>query len=175
MRFRWYAVILGSFALLGGLAFLWPLNSLPELANPPTISATKPGKERSVQVQGGQLVLPPVAGTPAAVQFKVINIGKNTVFLTGVAIENTTRSAIFETVGPDMRPLTNVALHPGDSVNFGLGSTRVVLSEYGEDVLPGRRLRMTLRFADNTTSSFPLTVTSAIGEDGEVDMPITRP
>lgn len=171
MSKTWFAVGLATLAVFGGIAFVGPVGFLPEVANPDTISATKPGKEQSVRVEAGRMVLPSVAGALAMVHFKVTNNGKNdTVFINGVAIENASRTDMFETVGPDMRPLTNIAVHPGETVEFGLDSNRLVRSDYGEDVLPGATVQMTLRFADSRTLSVPLKVVSAISQGGEVDI-----
>lgn len=171
MRTRWYAAALGTLAVVGVVAFVGPVGFWPEFTSTDPITASKPGKERSVSVEGGTFVLPSVAGTLAMVHFKVSNTGnQDTVFINGVSIENATKTDMFETVGPDMRPLTNVTIHPGETVDFGLDSNRLVRSNYGEDIQPGNTVQMTLRFADGETLTVPLEVTSAVRQGGAVDI-----
>lgn len=181
MRYRWLAIAALVLAGLGAFAFLAPLSFLPGVSDAPPAGRAPPQFDRTVQVQGGRLVLPSVAGTPATVHFSVTNSGtSDTVYLTELIIEGAGRAEFFETAGPDMRPLVNVAVQPGATVRFDQGSAQIALADYGETIVPGQTLDMTLGFSDAGRITVPLRVESAVGQGGAlrpdgVAVPSARP
>jgi copper(I)-binding protein len=169
MRYRWFAIAAVILAGVAAFAFLGPLSFLPGVSDAPSAGRTPPVFEQQVRAEGGRLVLPSVAGVPATVHFSISNSsGRDTFYLTGLAIEGAGRAAFFETAGPDMRPLVNVAVQPGASVRFDTASPQVALADYGENVVPGQVLDMTLEFGNAKQLTLPIRVESAIGPGGTV-------
>jgi copper(I)-binding protein len=75
----------------------------------------------------GRLVLPIIAGRPAAAYVSWRNTGPAPVTITGVVITAAKTAEMHETKGTEMAPLPRLKLDPGDSTNFAPGGRHVMV------------------------------------------------
>lgn len=157
-------VLLAPVLVVAGVAatglFIFPLVSPQEYAAPPA-----PDFGSTVAVRNARLVLPPVAGQPASIQFELNNLGNEVpVALTALTVEH---ARAVEMVDPD-RPvplkIANVPVEPGETVEFGTGERQVLLAGYDSSVVPGAEVRMILTFGNSGSLTAPLTVVYATAD-----------
>lgn len=121
-----------------------------------------------VSITNARLVLPAVAGNPAAVYFDMANGGERPLaiagaFVTGagMAMLHTTRT---EGRTAAMEHLVEVPVPAGKAVSFAPGGLHVMVHDLGPDLAAGDTAEVTLTFADGDKVSFPAAV-QTIGSD----------
>lgn len=119
--------------------------------------AIKPG----ITVGAGKLVLPAVAGNPAAVYFSVRNTGTAAATIAAVSITGAGKAEMHETKGGSMAPVTTVELAPGAAVNFARGGRHVMAFDLDPTVTAGSTAELTMSFSDGDKASTTLTVEAA--------------
>ncbi len=136
-------------------------------ADAPTDSATTV-LVRGISITNPRLVLPPVAGNPAAVYFDLSYTGDAGVTLNSVAVEGAGMSMIHQTVEKDgatmMVDAGPIALTTGTPVSFAPGGMHVMAMQPSDAWQPGGSVTVTLTLSDGTTQSFPAEIRAA-GEE----------
>ena len=139
----------------------------PTESNEATVSApvAKPGLAAS----DGKLVLPVVAGRPAAVYFTVRNDGSEPVTLAGVHVSGAEKAEMHQSKGGSMDAVPSLPIDPGASVVFAPGGLHVMVFGLADALKPGGNAELTLTFSDGDKLSMPLRI-EAIGASAGHDM-----
>jgi len=127
-----------------------PTESSTEAAGP----EAKPG----IAISGGALVLPAVAGNPAAAYFVLSNRSPKAVSVAGVFIEGAAKAEMHETKGGSMGELKTLALQPGELAVFEPGGKHVMAFDLATTLAAGGTTEMTVTFADGDKISAPLAI-----------------
>ena len=109
---------------------------------------------------GGRLVLPAVAGNPAAAYFTLANASDKPISVRGANVERAERAEMHETSGTSMKPLATVAVAAATSAMFEPGGKHLMVFGVPSSVKPGDEVQLTLTLADGRTLSAPLTAES---------------
>ena len=139
------------------IAFALALAGCQQGKAPESNPESKPG----MMLSGGRMVLPAVAGNPAAAYFMLTNAGEKDATLTAVAIEGTAKAEMPETTGGSMAALPNLAVDSSESVVFAQGSKHVMVFGVSPDLKAGGTTEITLTFSDGDKMSAPLTLEAA--------------
>lgn len=126
-------------------------------------NAATPDTKSALSVSDGRLVLPAVAGNPAAAYFTLVNNGRSTTSVAGIAIEGAETAEIHRTQGGSMAKVDRLEIHPGTEIEFAPGGLHLMVFKLKAGLKPGDTAAMTLNFADGDKLSVPLTV-AAPGE-----------
>lgn len=127
-----------------------------------TQAAAKDTNPTGLVITNARLMLPPVAGNPAAIYFDIANDGKRNVAVRSASVKDA-KSAVMhdmmeynfkQTMG-EMPPLM---LRPGDKVSFKPGGKHVMVYDLSPDIKAGGSTEMTLTIAggDSITTSVPV-------------------
>ena len=139
-------------------------------AEAPTDSATTaaavngPDAKPGISASDGRLVLPVVAGRPAAVYFSVRNDGAGKATLAGVHIDGAGQAAMHQTQGGTMAAIETLDLAPGQQVTFAPGGYHVMAFELADTLKEGGTTEMTLTFSDGDKLSMPIRIETIAGE-----------
>lgn len=124
-----------------------------------------PGGAGSMTVRNAKLVLPPVAGNPAAVYFDLSNDGIDPKTISSVSVEGAEMAMMHDVIDEDgvkrmvaMEPLT---LELGDSVSFERGGKHVMAMKLDGNVKAGDSVEVTLSFANGEALPFQAEVVAA--------------
>lgn len=96
----------------------------------------------------GHLVLPIIAGRPAAAYVNWRNTGPAPVTITGVVISSAKTAEMHETRGTEMAPLPRLKLDPGDSTDFKPGGRHVMVFGLRKSVKAGDSIGFKLVLED---------------------------
>lgn len=99
----------------------------------------------------GRLVLPVIAGHPAAAYIMWKNGGSAPVTITGIAIEGAKKAEMHQTKGGAMLPLASLTLKPGEEADFAPGGRHIMVFGLPATVKPGDTLAYTLTLSDGTS------------------------
>lgn len=121
-------------------------------------SPANPDAKPGISGSGGRLVLPVVAGRPAAVYFALRNDGPGTATLVGIHVAGAGEAQMHKTDGGAMTPLDKVDIAPGSSVEFAPGGLHVMAFDLDESLKDGENAELTLTFSDGDKLSMPLRV-----------------
>lgn len=132
----------------------------PAPTESPVEAATSaaPDAKPGISASEGRIVLPVVAGSPAAVFFTVRNDGPATATLAGVHVADAGTAEMHKTEGGSMGPVKTVDIAPGASLSFAPGSYHVMAFELADTLKPGGTTELTLTFSDGDKLSMPLKV-----------------
>lgn len=123
---------------------------------------------QGLTVTNARLVLPPVAGNPAAVYFDLSYSGAGEVTLGSVTVEGAGMSMIHQTMEKDgammMMDAEPVALADGASVAFAPGGLHVMAMQPSADWKAGDKVNVTLSLSDGTSQTIAVDVRAA-GEE----------
>lgn len=122
----------------------------PEVAGPDA----KPGMSASA----GRIVLPVVEGRPAAVYFTVRNDGETIAKLVSVHVQGAAKAEMHKTEGGTMSAVDEIAIKPGETVEFAPGGYHVMAFDPTTLLTPGGTAELTLTFSDGDKLSMPLAV-----------------
>ncbi len=116
-------------------------------------------------IENARLVLPPVAGNPAAIYMDISYSGDRPTTLRGVSVENSERAELHETaewegkmVMGEMGPLL---LSGGDEVSFEPGGKHVMVFGLADTVEAGQSVEVTLTVVGGDKTSFEAEVVPA--------------
>lgn len=119
-------------------------------------------------VSNARLVLPPVAGNPAAVYFDLRNQGERAVAVRRADIADAKSAAMHdmmeynrEMTMADMGPVT---IRQGETLKFGPGGKHVMAFELSPELKPGGKTELTLTIAGGDKISTEIPVVAA-GEE----------
>lgn len=151
------AVLLAS-AALGALAAC-----APETADTAEVPAT--AAPAGLSVSNARLVLPPVAGNPAAVYFDLSYTGAGSVTLEEVTVEGAGMTMIHdyaEQAGKMAMTMAGpVTLSEGNPVSFAPGGLHVMAMEPTDALEPGGTAKVTLTLSNGTSVSVDAPVRAA--------------
>ncbi|WP_305096536.1 hypothetical protein [Croceibacterium aestuarii] len=166
MQKHWMKIaVVAVIAVIGAVLFFAPFTADDETTAPPA-----PDFASVAAVENARLVLPPDAGEPARISFDVRNLAAdNTLYITGVAVENSSGAVLGSPERPVTESLAQVPVPPGETVSFGSGESQVVLANYNSEVVPGARVNMRLTFGDADSLVVPMTVEYAGAGTGSAD------
>jgi len=139
----------------------------PTASNEATL--TGPDAKPGLVASDGKLVLPVIAGRPAAVYFTVRNDGAEPVTLAAVSILGAGKAEMHETKGGSMGKVDSLPIDPGASVVFAPGGLHVMVFELPTTLKAGGKAELTMTFSDGDKLSMPLTV-EAMGGGMDHDM-----
>jgi len=121
-------------------------------------SADGPDAKPGMSASAGRLVLPVVEGRPAAVYFTVRNDGETIAKLVSVHVQGAAKAEMHKTEGGTMSAVDEIAIKPGETVEFAPGGYHVMAFEPTTPPAPGGTTELTLSFSDGDKLSMPLTV-----------------
>lgn len=131
-------------------------------ANETEIAATPAA---AFAITNARLVLPPVAGNPAAVYFELSYSGEANLTLDAVTVEGAGMSMMHQTVEKDgamtMSDADPITLAKGTNVAFVPGGMHVMAMQPSDAWTPGGSVNVTLTLSDGTTQTFPAEVRAA--------------
>jgi len=120
--------------------------------------SANPDAKPGISASGGRLVLPVVAGRPAAAYFALRNDGPAITSLVGVHVAGTGEAQMHKTEGGSMKPVDKLDVTPGSSVEFGPGGLHVMAFNPDESLKEGGNAELTLTFSDGDKLSMPLRI-----------------
>jgi copper(I)-binding protein len=153
-------------ALSGGaMAAALALGGCAEEAPAPApIEGVVPGLE----ITDARLILPPVAGNPAAVYFDVAYNGERGVSISGAEVAGAGSTQVHDTMEYNFEMAMSesgpVALPGGTSKTFEPGGLHIMAFELDEGIKPGDSVEVTLKISGGKTHKFDAEVRAA-GDD----------
>jgi copper(I)-binding protein len=161
--------LLPPFALLACAALIASLGACGKEPDSPTASndatLSGPDAKPGLVASDGKLVLPVIAGRPAAVYFTVRNNGGEPVTLAGVHVDVAAKAQMHQTNGSSMGMVESLPIDPGASVIFGPGGLHVMAFDVSNKVKAGGSAELTMTFSDGDKLSMPLEVEKMGGGD----------
>lgn len=141
------------------------LGACSDDAAAPAEDAVASPSAAGLAVSNARVVLPPVAGNPAAVYFDLSFVGAPGVTLDTVAVEGAGMTMIHDyaqTDGKMQMVMTDaVPLAPGTPVKFAPGGLHVMAMEPGAALVPGGTAKVTLTLSDGTVTVIDAPVRAA--------------
>ncbi|HKT86090.1 MAG TPA: copper chaperone PCu(A)C [Novosphingobium sp.] len=131
----------------------------PETRSAPANPDAKPG----ISGSRGRLVLPVVAGHPAAVYFTLRNDGPGTATLSAIHVAGAGKAQMHKTEGGSMSAVDKVDIAPGSSVEFAPGGMHVMAFGLDNSLKAGENAELTLTFSDGDKLSMPLRMETLSG------------
>lgn len=125
-----------------------------------TLVAQAPGPDAKpgMSATAGRLVLPVVEGRPAAAYFTVRNDGERIAKLVSVHVQGAAKAEMHKTEGGSMSAVDEIAIKPGESVEFAPGGYHVMAFDPTDLLTPGGTAELTMTFSDGDKLSMPLAV-----------------
>jgi len=136
---------------------------------PGSTAEANPDAKPGLSVENARLVLPAVAGNPAAAYFDLANASDSPTSLAYVHIDGAGKAELHETKGGSMAPLNWVQLDAGTTVSFAPGGKHVMAFDLDKTLKAGGSTEMTLVFSEGDKLSAPLRI-EAPGEGGHGGM-----
>lgn len=133
-------------------------------------AATDPEAKPGIAVSDARLVMPAVAGNPAAAYFTIANSGDVIASIAAVSIQGADKAEMHESKGSSMMPLATVEIGKGAAVQFAPGGKHIMVFGLKPDPGPHSNVEMTLSFADGDKVSVPLAIKAPGGEDPMPEM-----
>ena len=149
-RSVWSAVALGI-AALGPTA----CGDSPEQAE------AGPAAPEGISVSNARLMLPAVAGNPAAVYFDVANAGTTGRMIRAASVAGAGSSVMHTTVDGAMQETLQVMVAPGETATFAPGGAHVMAMDLADTIAAGGQAEVTLTFVGGDKVSFPADVRAA--------------
>ena len=132
-----------------------------EPAAPPPVEGVVPG----IEVTNARLILPPVAGNPAAIYFDVVYNGERGVSISGAEVAGAGSTQVhdtmeynFETTMGESGP---IALPGGKAKTFEPGGLHIMAFDLDESVSAGDTVDVTLKISGGKTHVFNAKVKNA--------------
>ncbi|MCJ2186340.1 copper chaperone PCu(A)C [Novosphingobium beihaiensis] len=127
-----------------------------ETAAVSSAASTGPNAKPGITASEGRLVLPVVAGRPAAVYFSIHNNGPDTATLAGVHVAGAAKAEMHKTEGGKMSPVETVEITPGATIQFAPGGYHVMAFDLSGGLKAGETTELTLTFSDRDKTPLPL-------------------
>lgn len=129
------------------------------------VEAPPEGVVPGLEVTDARLVLPPVAGNPAAVYFEIANEGVSGVSIDGVEVEGAASATVHDMMEFDFRMTMAdagpIAVRTGESKTFEPGSLHVMAFELAEGIEAGGTIEVTLKILGGKTHKFDAEIRAA--------------
>jgi copper(I)-binding protein len=142
----------------------------PDQTGATDAATAAPDAKPGMALSNGRLVLPVVAGNPAAAYFDLANGGTEVASLAAVSVEGATKAEMHQTVGGKMSPIDSATIEPGATLRFEPGANHVMAFELDPKLAPGGTTEITLTFANGDKLSAPLKVEARSDAMGGMDM-----
>lgn len=120
--------------------------------------SSNPDGKPGIAASGARLVLPVVAGRPAAIYFTVSNNGDTAAQLVSVYVNGAGKTEMHQTEGGKMSAVETVDIAPSASVEFAPGGYHVMAFELADTLQAGATSEMTLTFSDGDKYSMPIAI-----------------
>ena len=156
----WIGIVVAIVAIGVGWMLLQPMMRQDEGPYPPP----EADFGSIVTVSNARIVLPATAGNPAAVHLDIANRGERNVYLSEILVEHGGRAQLTDISRQTPKPSDNVDIAPGQTLRFGRGGERAILTGYDAYVVPGAEVTVELVFGNGESLSVPATVEAASGE-----------
>jgi len=118
-----------------------------------------------LEVKDARLVLPPVAGNPAALYFDLVNTGEKGIAIRTAAVEGAASAQIHGTMEYSgemtMGETGPQSVQPGETLRFEPGALHVMAFDLGPEIEEGGATEVTLTAAGGKTMSFTAEVRGA--------------
>ena len=141
------------------------LAACADKADAPAQEATPAAATAGLTVSNARVVLPPVAGNPAAVYFDLSWAGASGVTLDAVEVEGAGMTMIHDYAKTDgtmkMVMADSVPLTPGTPVTFAPGGLHVMAMEPASVLAPGGNAKVTLTLSDGSVTTIDAPVRAA--------------
>ena len=131
-------------------------------------TAAKDANPTGLTVSNARMMLPPVAGNPAAIYFDLKNDGKRAVAVRRADVADAKSASMHDMMDynhemtmADMGPLTVPA---GETIKFAPGGKHVMVFDLSPEIEAGGTTEMTLTVAGGDKVSFPVPVQAAGSE-----------
>jgi copper(I)-binding protein len=148
-----------ALALAG--AALGPAACGDQEAPPEAGPAAGPEAPAGVTASNGRLMLPAVAGNPAAAYFEIVNGSDRNEVIRAVSIEGAGSAMMHTTAGGGMQETLEVTVSAGETKKFEPGGLHVMVGDLADTVVAGGKTEITRTFADGDKVSFPAEVRAA--------------
>ncbi|SFF94168.1 hypothetical protein SAMN05518801_10420 [Novosphingobium sp. CF614] len=152
---RKLAFLCGAASLAALAACQQPAAPVPQETG---ADAAAPDAKPGISASDGRLVLPVVAGRPAAVYFSVRNDGPGTATLVGIHVAGAGKAEMHKTEGGTMSPVDSVELAPGAVLEFAPGGYHIMAFDLADTLKAGAATELTLTFSDGDKLSMPLRI-----------------
>ncbi|MFS0848720.1 copper chaperone PCu(A)C [Novosphingobium panipatense] len=154
--------LIASFALVMSITGCGKEPDSPTENNEAT--ALGPNAKPGIAASDARMVLPVIAGRPAAVYFTIRNNAAEPVTIAGVHVAGAENAEMHETKGGTMRKVDSLPLEPGASMVFAPGGLHVMAFNLSPDLKTGSRGELTVTFSDGDKISMPLELTTMGGD-----------
>jgi len=124
----------------------------------PTGEAAGPDAKPGIVAAKARLVLPVIAGRPAAAYFSLHNEGPATATLVAVHVAGAGKAEMHRTQGGSMAPIDKLDIVPGGALDFSPGNFHVMVFDLDPALKPGGTGEITLTFSDGDKVSLPLAI-----------------
>ena len=116
-------------------------------------------------VTNARLLLPPVAGNPAAVYFDLANEGTRTIAVRRADIADAKTASMHDMMeynrAMTMADIGPVTVPAGETVKFAPGGKHVMVFDLSPELKAGATTELTLTVAGGDKASFPVTIEAA--------------
>lgn len=150
-----------SFVIAIGLAAaVVPLGACSNQGD--TAAAPQNANPTGLVITNARLMLPPVAGNPAAIYFDIVNDGKSNVAIRSAAVKGAKSAVLHDMMMWDSKPtmgeMPPLMLTPGMKESFKPGGKHVMAYDLSPDIKAGGTTEMTLTIAggDTVTTKVPV-------------------
>jgi periplasmic copper chaperone A len=127
----------------------------------PEQADTAPDAPAGIAVENARLMLPAVAGNPAAVYFDVVNTGERDRMIRAASVAGAGSSMMHVTNEDGMQETLQVMAKAGETVKFEPGGKHVMAMDLADTVKPGSTAEVTVTFVGGDKVSFPAEVRAA--------------
>jgi copper(I)-binding protein len=131
----------------------------------PAEQAGDPDAPEGITVSNARMLLPPVAGNPAAVYFDIANSSDREVMVRAVNVQGAGMAMLHTTatwnLQTDMQEVVQQPVPAGETVSFEPGGLHVMASGLADTATPGSTAEVTLTFVGGDKVSFPAEVRAA--------------
>ena len=122
---------------------------------------TGPEAPEGIAVSNGRLMLPAVAGNPAAAYFDLANSGDRDRVIRAASVQGAGSSMMHITTETGMQETLQVMSKAGETVKFEPGGLHVMASDLADTVVAGGQAEVTVTFVGGDKVSFPAEVRAA--------------
>ncbi len=118
-----------------------------------------------LEITNGRMMLPPVAGNPAAVYFDIAYDGEGETTIASADVAGADRAELHDMSGSAgamvMGEMAPLALQPGESASFEPGGKHVMAFDLAPELTAGGSTEVTLTLASGDKHSFEVEIQSA--------------
>ncbi|MFC4255758.1 copper chaperone PCu(A)C [Altererythrobacter xixiisoli] len=124
-----------------------------------------PEAPAGISVTNGRLILPAVAGNPAAIYFDISNSGPEQQMIRSASVQGASHAMLHKTstwnLQASMEDVPQLPVAPGQTVRFAPGEYHVMASDLADTLVAGGTTEVTLTFIRGDKVSFPVEIRAA--------------